>query len=120
MKRKPAEKFQELIVWQKAHALVLVVYTMTRLFPREELFGLTSQMRRSAMSVPANIAEGFKRRGRADKVRVLNIAEASLEELRYFLILAADLGYTQQGSNSEQAEEVARMLSAYATSIQNS
>lgn len=120
MKRKPAEKFQDLIVWQKAHALVLAVYKMTRLFPREELFGLTSQMRRSAMPVPANIAEGFKRRGRADKVRVLNIAEGSLEELRYFLILAVDLGYTQQGSHFEQAEEVARMLSAYSSSIQTS
>ena len=120
MARKPAEKFQDLLVWQKAHTLVLAVYKLTSLFPREELFGLTSQMRRSAVSVPANIAEGFKRRGRGDKVRILNIAEGSLEELRYFLILAHDLGYMQKGPQSEQAEEVARMLSAYITSIENS
>ena len=117
MDRKPAEKFQDLLVWQKAHALVLAVYKMTARFPKEELFGLTSQMRRSAVSVPANIAEGFKRRGKADKVRILNIAEASLEELRYFLILAGDLGYAPKGALEADAEEVARMLSAYIRTI---
>ena len=86
MIRKPAEKFQDLIVWQKAHALVLLVYKITARFPKEELFGLTSQMRRSAVSVQANITEGFKRRGKGDKARVLNIAEASLEELRFSLV----------------------------------
>jgi hypothetical protein len=70
--REPAKTFEDLIVWQKAHALVLDVYRITRSFPREEVYGLTSQLRRAATSVPANIAEGFKKRGRADKARILN------------------------------------------------
>ena len=117
MDRKPAEKFQDLLVWQKAHTLVLGVYRLTARFPKHELFGLTSQMRRAAVSVPANIAEGFKKRGRADKARVLNIAEASLEELRYYFILSRELGYTQQVPEPALAEEVARMLGAYSRQI---
>jgi four helix bundle protein len=89
----PARNFQDLLVWQKAHALVLGIYRATAGFPKYETFGLSSQMQRAAVSVPANIAEGFKRRGRADKARFMNIAQASLEECRYFLILAQDLGY---------------------------
>lgn len=114
---KPAEKFQDLIVWQKAHALVLSMYRLTASYPKHELFGLTSQMRRAAVSVPANIAEGFKRKGRADKARILNIAEASLEELRYYLILSKDLGYLIQDDESAKAEEIARMLTAYSRTI---
>ena len=110
MDREPAKKFQDLMVWQKAHTLTLAVYKLTAKFPKEEMFGLTSQMRRSAASVPANIAEGFRRRGQADKARILNIAEGSLEELRYFFILAADLGYTTIATYEEQASEVGRML----------
>src|SRR6185295_12443952 len=91
--RLPAQNFQDLVVWQKAHQFVLSVYRLSKLFPREELYGLTSQFRRAAISVPANIAEGFKKRGRADKVRFMNIAEGSLEECRYYLILTEDLGY---------------------------
>ena len=117
MDRTPAKKFQDLMVWQKAHALTLAVYKLTAKFPKEELFGLTSQMRRSAASVPANIAEGFKRRGQADKARVLNIAEGSLEELRYFFILAADLGYAATETHEEQASEVGRMLGAYVRTV---
>jgi len=70
--RKPAEKFEDLIVWQKAHQVVLRVYRLTASYPKSELFGLVSQMRRAAVSVPANIAEGFKRRGQPDKARVMN------------------------------------------------
>ena len=117
MEREPAKKFQDLLVWQKAHALTLAVYKLTARFPREEMFGLTSQMRRSAASVPANIAEGFKRRGQADKARVLNIAEGSLEELRYFLILATDLGYASCESQEKLASEVGRMLGAYVRTV---
>jgi four helix bundle protein len=73
--REPAKTFEDLIVWQKAHALVLDVYRVTRSFPREEIYGLTSQLRRAAVSVPANIAEGYKKRGRAEKARVMNLAE---------------------------------------------
>jgi four helix bundle protein len=87
----PAKSFQDLLVWQKAHRLVLEVYRPTKTFPRDEQYGLTSQMRRAAVSIPANIAEGFKRKGRADKGRFINTAQASLEETRYYLILARDL-----------------------------
>ena len=83
---------QDLVVWRKAHELVLAVYSFTAAFPKEETYGLTLQMRRAAVSVPANIAEGFRRRGKADKARYMNMAEASLEESRYYLILAQNLG----------------------------
>lgn len=83
-----SKRFEELTVWQKAHQLVLDVYAMTRRFPREEMFGLSSQMRRAAISVPANIAEGFKKSGKPDKLRFYNIAQGSLEEVRYYLLLA--------------------------------
>lgn len=79
MQRLPSRNFQDLIVWQKAHQFVLGVYRLSKAFPREEVYGLTSQFRRAAISVAANIAEGFKKRGRADKVRFMNVAEGSLE-----------------------------------------
>ena len=91
--RPAAQNFQDLIVWQKAHQFVLGVYRLSKTFPREEIYGLTSQFRRAAVSVAANVAEGFKKRGRVDKVRFMNIAEGSLEECRYYLILTRDLGY---------------------------
>ena len=109
----PAQNFMQLTVWQKGHALVLTVYKLTRSFPREELFGLTSQMRRAATSVPANIAEAFKKRSKSDKVRIMNISQGSLEELRYYFILAADLGYLQPGVAAKDLEEVARLLGGY-------
>jgi four helix bundle protein len=77
--REPAKSFQDLIVWQKAHAFVLQVYTATRRSPREERCGLTAQFRRAAVSIPANIAEGFRKQSRQDKARFLNISEGSLE-----------------------------------------
>lgn len=110
MAQQPAQSFKELAVWQKSHALVLQVYKSTQRLPNEELFGLTSQMRRAAVSVPANIAEGFKRRGKPDKARHMNIAQSSLEELRCYFILCGDLSYIPQDAASEQIEEVARML----------
>ena len=91
--KSPAKAFTDLIVWQRAHSLALAVYQNTARMPKSELYGLTSQMRRAVVSIPANIAEGFKRWGRQDKIRFLNIAACSLEESRYYLILARDLGY---------------------------
>jgi four helix bundle protein len=88
-----AKSFEDLVVWRKAHAYVLDIYKITEGFPKSELFGLTSQMRRAAVSIPANIAEGFKKRGPRDKVRVLNIGQGSLEESLYYLILSNDLHY---------------------------
>jgi four helix bundle protein len=78
--RKKTKSFEDLLVWQKAHTYVLEIYRITKAFPKSELFGLTSQMRRAATSIPANIAEGFKKRTPREKVRILNIAPASLEE----------------------------------------
>ena len=85
--------FENIIAWQKAHEFVLNVYKATRDFPKEERFGLTSQFRRAAVSIEANIAEGYKKLGKADKLRFMNIAEGSLEECRDYMVLARDLGY---------------------------
>jgi len=75
--REPARKFEDLVVWQKAHQFVLAVYRLTHAFPRSEIYGLSSQFRRAAVSIAANISEGFRKRGHADKVRFLNIAQGS-------------------------------------------
>jgi len=105
------------VVWQRAHQFVLGTYRYTATFPKAELYGLTSQFRRAALSVPANIAEGFKKRGKADKARFMNTAQGSLEECRYYLILARDLGYGDQPELSQLALEVGRLLAAYHASI---
>ena len=118
--RGAAKTFRDLIVWQKAHAFVLRVYALTGTFPKHELFGLTSQLRRAAVSVPANIVEGFKKRGHADKLRFMNIAEASLEECRYYLMLAQDLSYADTSSLQPMLEETSKLLYAYSSSIKNS
>jgi len=115
-----SQSFKELIVWQKAHQFVLAVYKMTKVFPNEELFLLTSQFRRSAVSIPANIAEGFRKRGKADKVRFFNISEGSLEECKYYLILTKDLGYARTDQENELAEEVSKLLNAYSNKILSS
>ncbi len=118
MKREPAKSFQDLIVWQKAHQFVLLVYKLSRDFPPSELYGLTSQLRRSAISIAANIAEGFKKRSLADKVRFLNIAQGSLEECRYYLILVQDLQYGEVKELTLLLEEVSKLLEAYSNSIE--
>ena len=79
-----ARSFQDLVVWQKAHQLVLLAYKITKDYPAEERFGLTSQIRRSAVSIAANIAEGFIKKGKKDKLNFYNIAQGSLEELKYY------------------------------------
>jgi four helix bundle protein len=118
--RPPAKSFQDLIVLQKAHEFVLQVYASTRGFPKEERYGLTSQFRRAAVSVPANIAEGFRKQSAADKSRFLNISEGSLEECRYYLILSHDLGYCNKDELWEQTEVVGRLLNGYRSAIINS
>ena len=105
--------FKDLIVWKKAHQWVLKIYRFTSSFPTREQFGLTSQLRRAAISIPANIAEGFKRRGNPDKARFYNIAQGSIEECRYYLLLARDLGYGNAGTLEENLEEVSRLLEVY-------
>ena len=120
MDREPAKRFEDLIVWQKSHALTLRVYKVTKTYPRDELFGLTSQMRRSAVSVTANIAEGFSKKSKPDKARILNISQASLEELRYYFILSRDLGYLPADSAWNDLDEVGRLLGGYVRGIQSS
>jgi four helix bundle protein len=109
------QQFRELKVWQKSHALVLSLYRLTKSFPSDERFGLTSQIRRAAVSVPTNIAEGTKRRGKQDYARFLNIAEGSLSETEYLVTLSCDLGYLQRQETEKrisEISEIARMLYA--------
>jgi len=119
-RRANAKTFEDLIVWQKAHAWVLSSYRLSEHFPQKETYALTSQLRRAAMSVPANIAEGFKKRGVRDKLRYFNIAQGSLEESRYYFILARDLGYVAIDDEMDRLEEVSRLLEAYCRTILNS
>jgi four helix bundle protein len=118
--RPAARSFRDLLVWRKAHEFVLAVYAFTASFPRQETYGLALQVRRAAVSVPANIAEGFRRRGKPDKARYMNMAEGSLEESRYYLILSQDLGYGDTTRLSTLCEEVSRLLNAYAAAILSS
>ena len=107
-------------MWQKAHKFVLGTYQFTKQFPKHEIYGFSFQFSRAAVSIPAIIAEGFKKRGTKDKIRYLNISHGSLEECRNYLILAKDLDY----GNSEQLdtliEEVSRLLNGYYVAILNS
>jgi|SRR5579859_4922793 len=112
-----AKSFKDLIVWHKSHSMVLDIYKKTKLFPKEETCGLTSQIRRSSVSVAANIAEGFKKKGAADKKRFFNISQGSLSETEYYLILAKDLEYTDTSELLNQTEEVGRILEAYMSAI---
>ena len=86
-------------------------------FPKQETYGLSQQLRRAAVSIPANIAEGFRRRGKPDKARFMNVAEGSLEECRYYLILAHDLGYGDTGQLDGAARRSQPLLNAYAAAI---
>lgn len=116
-----AKRFEDLVVWQKAHRLVLGVYQITHAFPRHELYGLTSQLRRSAVSIPANIAEGFKKTGQQGKTRYWNIAQGSLEEVRYDLTLARDLGYVSDGDVlMSQLVGASKLLASYSAKVRQS
>jgi four helix bundle protein len=113
----PAKSFEDLIVWQKAHEFVLEVYKLAGPFPKHETYGLSSQMRRAAVSIAANIAEGFRKRGKADKARFLNTAEGSLEESHYYLLLARDLHYAETEALLKSLDEVSRLLNSYGRAI---
>ena len=117
MNKKAAQKFTDLIVWQKAHAFVLSTYRLSASFPQSELYGLTSQLRRAAVSIPANIAEGFKKRSSVDTARFMNIAQGSLEECRYYLILSKDLDYADTEQLHHQLDEVGKLLYGYTNAI---
>ena len=113
----PAKCFEDLVVWRRAYEFVLGIYKLTACFPKQETYGLTSQMRRAAVSIPANIAEGFRKRGKADKARFMNTAEGSLEESHYYLLLARDLGYAETDSLLKGLNEVSRLLNSYSRAI---
>jgi four helix bundle protein len=115
--RRKSQDFTDLVVWQKAHNFVLNVYRFSADFPKTEQYGFTSQLRRAAISVPANIAEGYKKRSKMDKMRLYNIAQGSLEECRYYLILSEDLGYGQTENLKSLASEVARLCTSYIEAI---
>jgi four helix bundle protein len=120
-RQEKAKRFEDLEVWKKSHELVLKIYKITKDYPSEERFSLVPQMRRSAISIPANIAEGFKKRSVKDKSNFYNIAQDSLEELKYYLILSKDLGYCNDTSKShESIETIGKMLYGLIRSIQKS
>ena len=111
------KSFEELVVWQKSHQFVLSVYKLTENFPRHEVYGLTTQLRRAAVSIAANIAEGYKKKDYKNKINFLNIAESSLQECRYYIILAYDLNYIADKELLANLDEIAKLLSAYGKSI---
>ncbi|NQX99366.1 MAG: four helix bundle protein [Flavobacteriales bacterium] len=118
---KKSTSFKELIVWQKAHIFVLSVYKCSEQFPKSEMYGLTSQFRRASVSIAANIAEGYKKKGIKDKLRFFNIAQGSLEECRYYIILSNDLKYINNANElNNEIEEASKLLNAYSRSILNS
>jgi len=117
------KSFEELLVWQKAHSFVLRVYKLSSEFPKSEQFGLTSQFRRASISIPANIAEGYKKKGKLDKLRFFNIAQGSLEECRYYIILSRDLNYISDKDAKELTSElieVSVLLNSYCNAIAQS
>ena len=120
MKQSHAKAFQDIILWQKAHQFVLSIYRLRNNSPKTEMYGLTSQTRRTAISIPANVAEGFKKKTKPDKYRHINIAQGSLEECRYYSVLAKDLGYGDTSLLMSQLEEVNKLVEVYTASILDS
>lgn len=111
-----AQSFKELVVWQKAHAFVLLVYQTTGVYPAHERFGLASQFQRAAVSIAANIAEGFRKKTSIDKLRFMNISQGSLEECRYYILLSKDLHYINEVTYeqlNQSIEDTSRLLNAY-------
>ena len=109
------QRYRDLEVWKRSHSLVLRLYGLTKAYPDDERFGMTSQLRRAAVSVPANIAEGAKRRTSQDFARFLNIAEGSLSEVDYLLLCSKDLGYISAPTFepvAREIDEISRMLFA--------
>ena len=114
--------FENVVAWQKAHVFVLLVYRITKSFPSDELYGLTSQFRRAAVSIEANIAEGYKKISKADKLRFMNISQGSMEECRDYILLARDLNYISDTDFSglhDALEDASKMLYLYCNGIIN-
>lgn len=114
--------FTDIQAWQHAHTFVMMVYEVTKSFPEDEKFGLTSQFRRAAVSIAANIAEGYKKLSKADKLRFFNISQGSLEECRYYIILSRDLQYLSDQLFSDLIEHLNKaswFLNAYCNGVAN-
>ncbi len=105
MSEKKTKSFTDLLVWQEGHKLVLMVYSETKGFPKDELFGLISQMRRSAVSITSNIAEGFSRQSYKEKVQFFSISLGSLTELQNQMLIARDISYLEKKKFSQLAEQ---------------
>lgn len=115
-------RFEDIIAWQKAYSFTLATYEVTRNFPENERYGLISQFQRAAVSVPANIAEGYKKISKADKLRFFNIAQGSLEECRCYVHLSKDLRYISDESYNalySKLEEASKFLNAYCRGVVN-
>ena len=113
--------FMEVVAWQKAHQFVVDVYRATAAFPSHERYGLCSQFQRAAVSIAANIAEGYRRDGIKDKLRFLNVSQGSLEECRYYILLAKDLQYIDEKEKNilnNSIEDTSRLLNAYYKGIE--
>ncbi len=108
--------FEDIIAWKNAHSLVILVYRITKTFPDYERFGLCSQFQRAAVSIPANIAEGYKKLSKADKLRFFNISQGSIEECRYYCILSRDLGFINEQVYTQLLQKIldtSYMLNSY-------
>lgn len=114
--------FKKIVVWQKAHALTLRVYQITASFPKDELYGLTSQMRRASASMPANLAEGCGRDTQAELARFVHIASGSASDLEYHLLLVRDLGFIDEPTYSEldsSVNEIKKMLVGFVKAVRS-
>ncbi len=115
-----SKTFRDVIAWKKAHEFVLAFYSTKKFFPDDEKFALVPQFQRAAVSIAANIAEGYRKLSKADKLRFFNIAQGSLEECRYYIILAHDVGYYSENVTNElygKIEETSTVLNAYCKAI---
>jgi four helix bundle protein len=117
MEREAAKDFRDLLVWQKAHQFVLSVYNYSDYFPQKEVCGLTPQFRRAAVAIPASIVEGLCEENKTEKARLMLAARSSLEQCRYYLVLAKDLGYGDHPELLPQLEEVSKLLEKYSAAI---
>ena len=120
---KKTKSFQELDSWKKAHNFVLEIYKLSEKFPKSEMFGLTSQFRRAAISIAANIAEGYRKKGKADILRFYNISQGSIEECAYYLILSDDLNYISKEffqNLSIKLDDARKLLNNYCFAISSS
>ena len=116
--QKPIRDFTDILAWQEGHKLVLDIYRLTKKFPKEEIFGLMSQMRRAAVSITSNIAEGFGRQGYKEKIQFFYVAQGSLIELKNQLLIARDIGYisiVEFTKISEQADQTHKLLQGLIT-----